>query len=313
MFKSIYKDIEYYIRTGNSLDKIIIVNVAVYILFFFIFLGFRIYNASVDPADAIALTSVSKYMALNADIVFDLKHPWVFISHMFFHERFFHILFNMLILYFLGRITGDLLGDMRVFPLYIMAGLASATAYLIATNLAGIPYGMALGASGAIMGIVAAAGMVAPDYEVHLILLGRVKLKYIVLVFILIDLFMVAGGGSNWGGRIGHLGGAAFGLTYIYLIREKGVDLARPIVDLVDRLQNSSKSKKAKESFKAKVVYNKAGIRKPVKKQYSGNIDSDVDLQERVDRILEKIKAQGYDKLTAEEKETLFIASKKDN
>ena len=68
-----------------------------------------------------------------------------------------------------------------------------------------------------------------------------------------------------------------------------------------------------KESFKAKVVYNKAGIRKTDKKHNSGNLDSDIDLQERVDRILEKIKAQGYDKLSAEEKETLFIASKKDN
>lgn len=310
MFKSIYRDIEYYIRTGNSLDKIIIVNVAVYIFFFLVFLGLKIFNLSVGPEASISESLVKMYIALNADFIFDLKHPWVFITHMFFHQGFFHILFNMLILYFLGRITGDLLGDSRVFPLYIMAGLCSATFYLLATNLVGMG-GIALGASGAIMGVVAAAGMIAPEFEIRLILLGRVRLKYIVLAFILIDLFSVAQGGSNWGGSVGHLGGAAFGLFYIYLMQSRGIDLARPIINWVDGINSPIKEKKRKESFKAKVIYNKAGIKKP-KRKISGNLDTDLDLQEEVDRILDKIKAEGYDKLTEEEKETLFIASKKD-
>ena len=310
MFKSIYKDIEHYIRTGNSLDKIIIVNVAVYIFFFLVFLGISIFNLSVSPDAAISEALVKRYVALNADFIFDLRHPWVFVTHMFFHQGLFHILFNMLILFFLGRITGDLLGDSRVFPLYLMSGLCSAVFYLLATNLVGMG-GIALGASGAIMGVVAAAGMVAPDFQIRLILLGEVRLKYIVLAFILIDLFSVAQSGSNWGGSVGHLGGAAFGLLYIYLMQSRGLDLARPIINWVDNLNAPSKEKKRKESFKAKVIYNKAGIKKPAKRG-SGNIDSDADLQDEVDRILDKIKAEGYDKLTEEEKETLFIASKKD-
>ena len=88
MFKSIYRDIEYYIRTGNSLDKIIIVNVAVYIFFFLVFLGIKIFNLSVGPDAAISESLIKMYVALNADFIFDLKHPWVFITHMFFHQGF---------------------------------------------------------------------------------------------------------------------------------------------------------------------------------------------------------------------------------
>ena len=312
MFKSIYKDIEYYVKTGNSLDKIIIVNVAVYIFFFLVFLGIRIFNLSNGAGSDISEAVVRSYVALNADLFFDLRHPWVFFTHMFFHQGFFHLLFNMLILFFLGRITGDLLGDTRVFPLYIMAGLCSAIFYLTATNAVGMG-GTAIGASGAIMGIVAAAGMVAPDFEVRLILLGRVKLKYVVLAFILIDVFSVANGGSNWGGSIGHLGGAAFGLFYIHLMRTKGVDMARPIINMVDNWKQSNTKKAPKKSaFKAKVVYNKAGIRKPAKGSTAGS-GKMANLSDEVDRILEKIKEVGYDNLSAEEKETLFIASKKDN
>jgi hypothetical protein len=163
------------------------------------------------------------------------------------------------------------------------------------------------------MGIVAAAGMVAPDFEIRLILLGRVKLKYVVLAFILIDVFSVANGGSNWGGSIGHLGGAAFGLFYINLMRTKGIDMARPIINMVDNWkQSDTKRAPKKPAFKAKVVYNKAGIRKPAKATTSSSSKM-ANLNDEVDRILEKIKEVGYDNLSAEEKETLFIASKKDN
>ena len=143
-------------------------------------------------------------MLFRSDLLWDVKHPWLIFSHMFTHIGVFHLLFNMLILYWFGRIAADLVGDHRMLPLYLYSGLSGALIYLLTAPLI-YPGGSNLhGASAAIMGIVAAAGMTAPDYQMRLLLLGDVRLKYIVAALLLLYIAGIANL-DNVGGHFAHL------------------------------------------------------------------------------------------------------------
>ncbi len=248
------------------------------------------------------------YLYLSNDFVWNLSHPWVIITHMFTHVGFFHLLFNMLILYWFGRIAGDLLGDHRMLPLYLYSGLAGAFAFLITAPLIYAGSSTVHGASAAIMGIVAAAGMTAPDYQMRLLLLGDVRLKYIVAGLLAIYVIGIANM-DNLGGHMAHLGGAAFGFFYVYMLR-RGTDLTNGFNRIL--------------SFFKKPIHQ---ARRPVKRKVtmevshrSANRKSDSDLptdqayrgeQERLDAILDKIKQSGYETLSTEDKKYLDDASQK--
>ena len=159
------------------------------------------------------------------------------------------------------------------------------------------------------MGVIVVAGMIAPDYIMRLIFIGDVKLKYIVMTLIFLDLVAIANM-SNIGGHFAHVGGMVFGVFYVRLLRE-GNDLAAPVNRLLDWFKSlfteqpetvKAKSKKQRKVF---VRYrNESGGVAPTENEK-------LDFQDRLDSILEKIKASGYDSLSDEEKEFLFQASKK--
>lgn len=171
----------------------------------------------------------------------------------------------------------------------------------------------ALGASGAVMGIVVAAGVLSPDYLMHLPFIGGVKLKFIVGVLLLIDLVGLAGD-VNTGGHFAHIGGAVFGWIFVWQLRE-GNDWSEPVSRLLDRIRsffeglaNFGKPKKG-----PKMAYRNPNRTRPTKAhrgQSSGDQAADLSHQERVDAILDKIKKSGYESLSSEEKEFLFNASK---
>ena len=163
--------------------------------------------------------------------------------------------------------------------------------------------GYALGASAGVMAIVVTSGMIAPDYIMRLILLGDVRLKYVVLTLVLLDLFAVAGD-SNTGGHFAHLGGVVMGWLFVSQLRA-GNDWSEGVNNILDKIVQFFKGEKipvttAKE---AKMV-----VKKSYKKS-EPKVYSDDEIQERVDMILEKIKKEGYASLTNEEKEFLHNAS----
>jgi len=141
-----------------------------------------------------------------------------------------------MVLYWFGRIAGDLLGDHRMLPLYIYSGLAGALIYLITAPLVYAGGSNLHGASAAIMGIVAAAGMTAPDYQMRLLFLGDVRLKYIVAGLLAIYIIGIANM-ENVGGHLAHLGGAAFGFFYVHMLRQ-GNDLTSGFNDCFLLLKN---------------------------------------------------------------------------
>ena len=129
MFRSILNDIRYQYQSGNTITRLIIVNVAVF-LAIMVFKLVLILMDGFNQEQGIFDTTI-QYLFLSDDLVWDAKHPWTLLTHMFTHVGFFHMLFNMMILYWFGRIAGDLLGDHRMLPLYLYSGLAGALIYLL--------------------------------------------------------------------------------------------------------------------------------------------------------------------------------------
>ena len=253
-------------------------------------------------------TRISEYIFLSQDPVWNLKHPWLVFTHMFTHIGLFHMIFNMLVLYWFGRIAGDLLGDHRMLPLYIFSGLTGALFYLISAPFF-YPAGSTLhGASGAIMGIVAAAGMTAPDYQMRLLLFGDVRLKYIVFGLLVIYLVSLLGM-DNAGGQMAHFGGAAFGFFYVHMLRQ-GSDLTLGFRRMVNYFTRPKR--KPVQIAKRRVpieVRQRTGTRQ--RDVQAPPSPSFMDYQERLDFILEKIKKSGFDSLSEDEKKFLHDASQK--
>lgn len=303
MFTSIWDDLKKQFSYGNAITRIILFNIAVFVVMVLVLVfagGFR------DPDTQY---SIVKYFSIHSDWYFTLTHPWVILTNMFFHISFGHILWNMLLLYWFGRIVGDLIGNHRILPLYILGGLFGAFVYFAFANFMGSP-GYAYGASAAVMAVILAAGVIAPDYSVNLILIGEVKLKYIVAVLLLLDLIGV-GGMVNTGGHVAHLGGALFGYLFATQLRN-GSDWSVPINSFIDKLMalfsniNSSKKRGPRVAYKNPKADKIKKSAKPHAKS-----DTNPSHQEHLDTILDKIKKTGYDSLTEEEKEFLFNASKK--
>ncbi len=211
---------------------------------------------------------------------------WTIITYMFSHRAFFHLLFNMLWLYWLGMIFLDFLNKRQFIFTYLAGGIMGAVFYLLAFNF--IPVfassGMRLpliGASASVMAIVVATATMVPDFTIRLLFFGNVKLKYLALAYFVLDVIGIGSGGA--GGSIAHIGGAVLGFVYINQLK-RGNDWSKILV----------------RKGTLRVVRNPKPAGKP-----SGTPD-----QEAIDRILDKISQSGYDNLTRSEKEQLFKASK---
>lgn len=322
MLRSIWEDLKREFNYGNAVTRIILVNVAVFVGINLVNIGLYLVNGW-KPNNS-SFVAFLDYLCMSSDGWFVLKHPWVVITNMFSHFSFGHILWNMLFYHMCGRIVGDLLGNKRVLPIYLMGGLAGALAFFISENAlngSGAP-ATALGASAAVMATIVISGMIAPDYIIRLLLIGDVKLKFIVATLVFLDLAFIAMGDSNSGGLFAHIGGDIFGFVYAWQL-QKGNDFAFPLMRLFDwwgatwsRWRSGNPPQRGpKVAYKNPKVREKtaAGNRYDSGKRSSsaGPHYDNMSHQEQLDAILDKIKLSGYDSLSTEEKEFLFNASKK--
>lgn len=242
--------------------------------------------------------------------------PWSVFSYMFLHEGVFHILFNMLFLYWFGIIIHQYLGSRKLANLYVLGGLFGAIFYLLIYNLA--PYfsssvdtSMMLGASAGVFAVVVGAATLTPNTTFFLILIGPVRIVYIAAFYVILSFANSIG--ANAGGEIAHLGGALLGYLYIVQLR-KGTDWGRPVQKVGIFFENLFSGRKSK----VKVSYRKAktssgggftGFGSSSKTNPAPK--STETTQEEIDKILDKIAEKGYDALSKEEKRKLFEFSKK--
>ncbi len=295
-------------HNNNSLFKLIAIN----LLVFFAVMVIRVLMTIGGFGDWYSMGL--SYLMMPASLSRLVTQPWSIFTYMFLHEGFFHILFNMLFLYWFGLLVHQFLGSRKLANLYILGGLAGALFYLIIYNLApyfnnSIDSSLMLGASAGVFAIVVGAATLSPNTTFMLILIGPVKIKYIAIFYVVLSFANSAG--ANAGGELAHLGGALLGYFYIVQLR-KGVDLGIP-VQKVGIFFEDLFSKKSK----VKVTYRKA--------KTSGGFDSYSSsrstsapsrassdaTQEEIDRILDKIAEKGYEALNKEEKRKLFEFSKK--
>ena len=321
MFQSIWDDVKREFGYGNMVTRIIILNVAVFVVVHLVNFGIFLYYGGAPDKSYPVFQKFLHFFCMSSDWRYLLTHPWVLFTSMFLHEGFWHILWNMLFLYWFGRIVGDFIGNQRVLPIYLLGGLAGAILFFLSANL--LHYGQyggggvfALGASAGVMAIVVAAGAISPDYIMRLLFLGDVKLKYIVGVLVLLDVIGI-GNNLNTGGHFAHLGGAFFGWLFVSQLRN-GADWAQPVNSVLDGIVNFFRRLFSGELQRRgpKVAYRNPSRERFQRERESrrGNAASDSayrNYQEQLDAILDKIKESGYESLSESEKEFLFNASKK--
>lgn len=292
---SIIGDIKHQFTHGGMVIKLILVNTGVFLFFGLLYLvGFLVQN---NTAYIYLLSKVE----MPAYLPTLLRQPWSVFSYMFLHTGLFHVLFNMLWLYWFGEIFVLYLGEKKVIPLYIIGGVAGAVVYVLAYNF--IPVfspsltgSMMLGASASIFAIVFAAATLNPDYEIRLLFFGIVKIKYIALVSLLLDIINIPYG--NAGGYLAHVGGALSGYGYIKAL-QNGFDLSTSFIKVFDAVANLVIRKP-----KVKITYR--NNTENIKKENRSSSE-----QQQVDEILDKIARSGYDSLTKQEKDFLFNYSQK--
>lgn len=287
---------------NNSLVLLIAINLTIFIIFAFVKV-FYLFTYVKVVADVRFINDIYSNLALPADFNDFIRKPWTLITHMFYHDRVWHLVGNILWLWMFGYIFQDLTGMRKIIPVYIFGALGGAIAFLLAYNLIPALKGTAFAASGAsagIMAIVVATTMVAPNYRIFPMINGGIPLWVLTIIFLIIDLGLLSS--SNTGGHIAHLAGALVGYLYIRSVR-KGSDWSDVINKFFDWVNNLFNPDKTDKTIKEQLFY-KSG-RTPFSK--SPNLT-----QQRIDDILDKINQKGYDSLTSEEKELLKRASRED-
>lgn len=289
-------------RYNNAPVQLIIINVVIFVVLaiFMVFseiLGFgSVFNV------------VHEQFSIPARFGEFITRPWTIITYMFTHDLrgILHILFNMLVLYWFGRLFVEYLGSDKLIALYILGGLAGGALYLLAYNT--VPYFVAqsesanismVGASAAVDAIVVATATLLPNYTFFLLFFGPVRIKYIAAITVFLSFLGTVG--DNAGGNIAHLGGALIGFVYIKQL-QAGSNWGMWVTATLDFVKGLFKDKPA-----VKVSYRKD---RPAAPRQAGKSHNSY-TQEEIDAILDKISAAGYESLTKEEKEKLFNASKK--
>lgn len=289
-------------RQADSLNQLIIVNVLVFVLLSLIAVVFALFALRTGW-----YAEISRWLAVPAYLPRLLQKPWSPLTYMFVHSGFFHILFNMLWLYWMGRIFQEYLGNKKLVALYFLGGFAGAFTYMLAFNVfplfaRALPTADAVGASASVLAIVVGTATLLPDYTIRLFLFGNVPLKYLALVMVVLDLLGLAG--TNAGGHFAHLGGAIFGFVYIKQLRA-GNDLGAWFNRLADWLVTLLRPRGKKSRLRVSYKREGSQAKAPASPASSNRVP-----QEVIDRILDKIAQSGYDGLSKEEKEQLFKASK---
>lgn len=273
-------------KKDNGLIKIILINVIL-----FIGISFIQVIMTISGLSSFFNIFINKLM-LPASFNIFIFQPWSIITYFFLHLNFMHILWNMLFLYWFGKIIQDNIGNNALISLYVLGGIIGGLLFMAIYNI--IPYygervpeSLMLGASAGVFSVVVGSATLLPNYSFYLLLIGPVRIKYIALFYVLLSFFDVAG--SNAGGEIAHMGGAIIGYIYIKKL-QNGIDIGQGLINFINLFNNKQVSE--------------------VRDEKDTNIFEESP-QDEIDKILDKISESGYSSLSKDEKERLFNASKK--
>jgi membrane associated rhomboid family serine protease len=298
MNTSIWDEIRDFFLRGSVLSRLIGINIAVFVVIGLIRVVFFLIDA---PS---AYDGLIYWLGVPSSFDILVNRPWTIITYMFLHFDFFHILFNMIMLYIGGRLFKEFLGENRMTGTYLIGGFIGALFFILAYNVFPVFRGVrhlavAIGASASVLAIFIAIATYKPNYQLPLIIIGRIRLKYIAVFFVVIDLVSIDKG--NPGGHLAHLGGALWGFLYVGLLKQ-GMDPGRAVGNWVKILVGVFRPQP-----RMKVHY-----RSPRPLSDDEYNRQKKQAQKHMDEILDKISKHGYDSLSEKEKEILFKFSNKE-
>ncbi|RLD62643.1 MAG: DUF1751 domain-containing protein [Bacteroidetes bacterium] len=282
-----YKNITDKYLIGNIVEKIVFINIAVFILAFLIKTLSFLFEFKGDL--------IVNWFALKPGFNSLLGKPWTLFSYGFLHSGFFHILFNLLVLYYIGNIFLDFLNRKQFLTYYFLGILVGGIFYILSYNYLPALQNqetVLVGASAGVTAVLVGIASHIPQYALRFQFIGNIKLLYIALVFVTLDIIQIPIG--NAGGHIAHLGGALIG----FLLTRQW-EQGKTIISWIDNIFQSKSEKPLKTVYKNK---------RTVKSSNSNKSESQ---QVQIDRILDKISKSGYETLSKEEKDFLFNVGKK--
>jgi len=285
------KQVKKFFKSNDPLIWLIAINIAVFVLYHIFQMFFTLFAVQHH-------FQLVRWLATPADIENLIVRPWTILTYMFFHQGLWHILFNLLWLYWFGLIFRKFFSAWQLINVYILGGFVGALFYVVSYNIFPLfaldkHFSLLLGASAGVLAVVMAIACYVPKYTINLLIFGQVKLIVIALVTIAIDIFSISSN-SNAGGHIAHLGGALFGYLFAVNI-QKGKDITAWFGRFCAWVGSFLKPKP-----KMRVEY-----RRPPTDDREYNRQKNEN-QKEIDRILDKISIGGYDSLTSQEKAKLF-------
>ena len=301
MSNPIIEDIKSKIRNGNPITRLIIINVAVFLVISIL----RILLLFTGEIGVFAtfFSFFIENISLPLSFQSFIYKPWTLITYMFTHIDVMHIFWNMITLYWFSIILSEYTSAKKIIPLYLLGGIAGGLVTLLLITIIpvfhpfiGLPM---VGASAGVTAIIVAAATLVPNYRMNLMFIGPVKLIYVALFVLFLDVLNLATY-ANVGGNIAHLGGALIGYLFIQQYK-KGNDMSKRINQFFDWIIGLFK---VTPKSKMKVAYK----RTVSDEEYNYNKKIE---QKKIDAILDKISKSGYESLTKAEKEILFKASGK--
>lgn len=292
---TVFEDLKLQYKIGGIAIRLIFWNLLLFIIPEVLFALLKLFSIDINYFDYVSLPS-------NFTVLF--SKPWTILTYAYFHSGIMHLVFNMLMLYYVARLFTTFFTEKQLLGTYVLGGLFSGVAYLLGYHF--LPAlttvnAQMVGASGAIMAVLIATVTYQPFMEVRLLGLWKLPLWQVAFLVLFVDLIQLPM--NNTGGHIAHLAGALFGFLYVKLL-VAGTDLSRSITSIMDFFVNLFYSKKATPFKKVHV-----NPKKPLAKSQSKIVVKDK-AQQQIDEILDKISQSGYDSLTTEEKEFLFKAGK---
>lgn len=264
----------YYINS-NSVQKIIIINILIFIFPLLIKTILHLFN--LNDIDIVS------FFTIESDLLKIIFKPWSVLTYGFFHSGFYHLFWNMLMLYYFGNRLQNLFGDKLFYNIFFNGIIFGALLYVVSYNVFPVFKGsesQMIGASAGVMAVLFYLSSYNPNLRIRLFIVD-VKLIYIALFLLILDIIQIPNGNS--GGHIAHIGGA---LTGYCLLKYNYQGLNLPSIMSFFKFSKNIKKTKIK-SYK---------------------ID-----QKKIDIILDKISESGYDSLSKDEKNYLFKAGNKND
>ena len=278
------QDIKDKLKRLNVLEKIIVINAVIFI---------------VEKLFRLPLG----WLKLPSDFSDFILKPWSFVTYAFLHGDVLHILFNMLWLYFIGRMILNLFTPKMALNIYFLGAICGGLLFMLGYQLFPSVFGVnstLVGASAAVRALLIFLCAYMPNQEVRFFTI-KLKLWYLGAAIVLLDVFGLFGM-INQGGHLAHLGGALLGYVYAKQLA-KGQDIGKGFERFMDVLVNMFKP--SKKSPLKTVHKNKSKVGGYTKADFN-----EFNNQKKIDIILDKISKSGYDSLTADEKDFLFRAGK---